>query len=144
MTNAIDINDVNNWIIEFLKNKEKWQNINNKTIVICPSFPFLLSFNSAFNGTNIKIGVQNVSTYDNGAYTGEVSATQVKGICEYVLVGHSERRKYFLENDDLLMKKNNQVLVNGLNPIYLVQDENTLIPQGVKIVVIQILLKTLI
>jgi triosephosphate isomerase len=69
--------------------------------------------------SSIIVGIQNSSEYESGAYTGEVSALMVKSIgVEYVLVGHSERRQYFGENNQQLALKINQLLKNGLIPIF--------------------------
>ena len=85
-------------------------------------------------GINIKIGAQNVSPFGEGAYTGEINAKQIKDFAEYVLIGHSERRKNFAETDDMLKKKTEISMNNGLKPIFLVQSKNAIIPQGVEVV----------
>jgi triosephosphate isomerase len=70
------------------------------------------------------VGSQNVSQYNNGAYTGEVSATMLSSInCNYVLIGHSERRQYFNETDDILIEKVKLALQNNLNIIYCIGED---------------------
>ena len=71
------------------------------------------------NASNFSIGAQNLSSKEGGAYTGEVSAKMLTSIdMEYVLVGHSERREYFNEGDNILFEKLNQSFENGLKPIF--------------------------
>lgn len=82
----------------------------------------------------LKLGAQDVSAYGNGAYTGEISAIQLKEWVEYVIIGHSERRNYFKEEDTLLTEKAKRAQEALLKSIYCVQDENTNIAEGVDIV----------
>jgi triosephosphate isomerase len=124
----------NNWLAEFLKHKDEIQESESKEIIIAPSFTLLLSFNSAFVDTNIALASQNLSPFDEGAYTGEVNAKQIKDYALFVIIGHSERRNYFNETDKTLSEKVNLALKYGLSPIYCVQGSETLIPEGVKII----------
>ena len=109
------------WIDAFLKHKELLDKLTEKEIIICPPFTLLFSFSQAFLGTNIQLGAQNISPFDSGAYTGEVNAKQIKDFAKFVLIGHSERRNNFLENDDMLSKKIELALKYSLAPIFLVQ-----------------------
>ena len=129
-------NEAKEWLENFIKIKESGQNFDNKEIVICPPFTLLSLFSSYIsnNSLPVKIGAQNVSPFDEGAYTGEVNAKQIKDFAEFVLIGHSERRNNFNETDELLSKKVEVSLKYGLKPIFLVQTSNNLIPQGVEIV----------
>jgi triosephosphate isomerase len=129
-------NEAKNWLEAFAKIKELNLDLTQKEIIICPSFTQLFSFFSYFSTNNIgvKLGAQNVSPFDEGAYTGEVNAKQLKDVIEYVLIGHSERRQNFNETEDMLAKKTAIALKYGLNPIFLVQNQQDLIPQGVQIV----------
>ena len=69
--------------------------------------------------SNVAVGAQNSSQFDSGAYTGEISAMMIKSIgVEYVLVGHSERREHFKENNELLALKIDRLLQNKLTPIF--------------------------
>lgn len=124
------------WLEAFKKIKELGQNTSGKEIVICPPFTLLSLFNSFIldNDLPAKVGAQNVSSFDEGAYTGEINARQVKDFAEFVLVGHSERRRSFNETDAELSKKIEFSLKYGLEPIFLVSSNEDIIPHGVKIV----------
>jgi triosephosphate isomerase (TIM) len=88
-------------------------------IIVIPPFPFINSIVNTLENSPIKVGAQNCSTQDSGAYTGEVSASMLKSVgAQYVVVGHSERRSYFNEQNEGLAEKVNQCLSNGLTPIY--------------------------
>jgi triosephosphate isomerase len=87
-------------------------------IVICPPLVDIAAVSEAAKGTNIKVGGQNVYWEKEGAFTGEVSATMLLGAgCEYVLVGHSERRQYFGESDDTVNRRLEVALEAGLSVI---------------------------
>lgn len=83
----------------------------------------------------IHLGVQNVSQFQSGAYTGEISAQMLEGLAEYVIIGHSERRKYLNETDEMLLKKVEQAKLSGLKIIYCVENDLMPIPDGVDIIV---------
>jgi len=82
----------------------------------------------------IHMGVQNVSSFSSGAYTGEVSAEMLTGITEYVIIGHSERRRYFNESDEDLFKKTEEAKNHGLLVIYCVENADQPIPESVDLV----------
>ncbi|MBR3153359.1 MAG: triose-phosphate isomerase [Clostridia bacterium] len=87
-------------------------------VIICVPFTDLFYCVSYAQDTNIKIGAQNVHFEDKGAFTGEVSAEMLKSVgVEYVIIGHSERRQYFAETDEIVNKKIKAALKNGLKPI---------------------------
>ena len=91
-------------------------------VVICPPFPFLHSIGKLLtSGGTIHLGAQNCHHQDSGAYTGEVSAKMLQSVgVEYVILGHSERRQYFHEDDALLSQKLKAALAAGLKPIFCV------------------------
>ncbi len=106
------------------------------TIIFCPSFPFLASAFQKIsqNGINIKLGAQDISQFEEGAYTGEVAASQISTLVNFAILGHSERRQNFKENDKTLSQKVTNARKSGIEPIFCVQDEKTPIPDGVSIV----------
>ncbi|MFO8236546.1 MAG: triose-phosphate isomerase [Bacteroidales bacterium] len=90
----------------------------NVSVIIAPPFTHLYEIFKLLNGTGIKVAAQNCSKEESGAYTGEVSASMIRSTgAEYVIIGHSERRSYFNEDDDDILKKNNVATKNELFPI---------------------------
>ncbi len=87
-------------------------------VVLCPSFTSLVVASGLIKGSQIKLGAQNMYHQNDGAYTGEVSSGMLKSVgCEYVILGHSERRQYFKESNDFINLKVKQALINNLIPI---------------------------
>ena len=87
-------------------------------VVLCVPYTDLFYCLMNAQGTNIKIGAQNMHWAENGAYTGEVSAKMLKSIgVEYVIIGHSERRQYFAETDETVNKKLKAAFEYELKPI---------------------------
>ena len=87
-------------------------------VVLCVPYIDLFYSLLTAQGTNIKIGAQNMHYEEKGAYTGEISAKMLKSIgVEYVIIGHSERRQYFKETDETVNKKIKAAFENGLKPI---------------------------
>lgn len=89
-------------------------------IILCVPFPFLLPIkNQVGNHSRISIGAQNCNEHQAGAYTGEVSASMLKSAgIPYVIIGHSERRQYYNEDDKTLAQKIDAAFANGLTPIF--------------------------
>lgn len=85
--------------------------------VICPPFTSLMIMSAQLTGTGIGVGAQNMHWAESGAYTGEVSPQMVREFCDYVIIGHSERRAYFGETDETVNKKLKSALSLGLIPI---------------------------
>lgn len=113
------IKETIDWVKEAKAELEK---IDRADIVICPPFSSLPAAVSLFEGTNIRVGAQDVSKFKKGAYTGEVSVEMLDGLVEYCIVGHSERRKYFGENDRDVIEKVKLLLGFGVTPILCVSD----------------------
>jgi triosephosphate isomerase len=88
--------------------------------VICSPFIHLHSLAQLAKGyNNIGVGAQNAHQAESGAYTGEISAKMIRSVgAQYVILGHSERRQYFGETNELLAKKTNTALINELTPIF--------------------------
>ena len=105
-----------NEINTLLEGKKK-----NCDVVICVPFTHLTSVNAVINPDVIGLGAENCSEHDKGASTGEVSAAMVKSTgATHVILGHSERRQYFGENNEQLLAKTKQALANGLIPVFCV------------------------
>jgi triosephosphate isomerase len=87
-------------------------------IVICPTYPNLAAAVGAACGSRIEIGAQNVFWAKEGAYTGEVSGPMLTAVgAKWVIIGHSERRQYFGETDETVLKRTQAALEYGLKPI---------------------------
>jgi len=91
-----------------------------RQVVIAPPFVHLLLIGTQINETDhLHLGAQNCHFETSGAYTGEVSPAMLKGVpVKYVIIGHSERREYFCENDTIVAKKVGAALANGLDVIF--------------------------
>jgi triosephosphate isomerase len=93
----------------------------NCDVIVCPPYTSLTEASKLINGSIIKLGAQNMYFEESGAFTGEVSASMLKSAgCEYVILGHSERRTIFGESDELINKKIKKALSAGLKPIFCV------------------------
>ena len=98
------------------------KNIKKAEVVICPPFLYLFSL-----GSGLKLGAQDCFWEEKGAYTGEISPLMLKNLgCRYVIIGHSERRKYLKETDGMINNKIKAVLRSGLRPILCVANLNQL------------------
>ena len=87
-------------------------------VIVCPPFPYLELVGDASEDVEFFVGAQNVSKFDNGAFTGEVSAKMLQSMnIDYCIVGHSERRKYFNETNQDVAEKVDKLLEADINPI---------------------------
>lgn len=87
-------------------------------IIVCPPFTSLYSVGEIIKGSKIKLGAQNCYIVEEGAYTGEISPLMLKNVnCDFVIIGHSERRQYFKETNELVNQKIKLVLKSKLTPI---------------------------
>lgn len=105
-------------------------------VVLCVPFIHISTIKSliALNRLPLRLGVQTVSSFAQGAYTGEVSAAMLKDLVEYTLIGHSERRNYFKETDQDLGEKVKQTKNAGIEPVYCIPNETAFIPDQVNFV----------
>lgn len=110
--------------------------LQNASVVVFPPFTAIAELQSLVktSGIGIALGAQDVSGYGEGAFTGEVTAGMVKEFASWVLIGHSERRKYFGETDEQLQKKVEQAKIAGLGVVYCVPDDVTVVPAGVDVI----------
>jgi triosephosphate isomerase len=94
---------------------------NASDVIVCPPFIALETASTLVKGTVINLGAQNMHFEDKGAFTGEVSADMLKSVgCEYVILGHSERRSIFGESDEFINNKIKSAVQAGLKPIFCV------------------------
>lgn len=111
-------------------------------VAVCPPYVSLAAVSEAIAGSGVRLGAQNMSDQDSGAFTGEVSAHMLKSAgCTYVILGHSERRLYFGETDQFVNRKVMKALSNQLVPIVCVGetiqernagDENAVVERQVR------------
>lgn len=86
--------------------------------IVCPPFTSLQAASAALKGSAFKLGAQNMSQHDEGAFTGEISGKMLKSIgCDYVILGHSERRQYYGETNEFVNVKTKKALSLGIIPI---------------------------
>jgi triosephosphate isomerase len=98
--------------------------------VLCPPFVALAAVADLLKPTTIKLGAQNMYWEDKGAYTGEISPLMLEGLCQYVIIGHSERRGYFGETDERVNRKIKAAFTHGLIPIVCVGESLELYEAG--------------
>jgi len=129
-----DLSQAQDWVRQWLKN---WppQGVEAE-IILAPSFIHLAFLRVFFSENNlpIKLCAQDISIYPSGAYTGEISGQMLLGSVDYVLIGHSERRKYFQETEEILRKKVTRAKESHLKPIFCVSEMEMPVPDGVEII----------
>jgi len=106
-------------LAEGIKNGLK--GLEGRDVVLCPPYVYLPAVREAVKGSSIGVGAQNGYFQPQGAFTGEVAFAMLKDIgCDYVIIGHSERRQIFKEDNDAINKKIKAALAVGLKPIFCV------------------------
>lgn len=106
------------------------------TIIVCPSAPFISEASQKIKSANwqIQLGSQDISRFEQGPFTGEFAASQIAYQVSYAIIGHSERRHNFGEDDEILAAKVDNALKVGIIPIFCIEDSESSIPENVKIV----------
>ncbi len=97
--------------------REVLDGVSGVEIVLCPPFISLWAAQTVLEGSPIGLGAQNMYWKDKGAFTGEISPVMLKELCQYVIIGHSERRQYFGETDESVNRKVKAALEHGLKSI---------------------------
>lgn len=97
--------------------RDELEKVSNVDKVICPPFVSLAPVRELIKGSSIKLGAQNLYFAEKGAYTGEISPLMIADLCEFVIIGHSERRQYFNETGEVVNKKIVAALKVSLKPI---------------------------
>ncbi len=93
-------------------------------VILCPPFTSLIAVYGVVHNTSVMLGAQNVNQHVNGAYTGEVSVEMLRGLVEFVIVGHSERRQQFGETDQIVSAKASAVIDAGMTAIICVGEDD--------------------
>ena len=120
------------WLTTFL-NFDFSRIQNRVTLILCPPYPLIPLVKEKLSGLPfVKIGCQNISFYNPGAYTGEVPARSIVGLVDYCIVGHSERRQYFSENHDYLAVKVKHLQSVNIEPIFCVRAVTDPYPPSIK------------
>lgn len=128
-----NLQEVLDWLSIVGPNLDHFENLK---IVICPRFSALPELHKEIKTNNypIILGSQDISPFGIGAFTGEEPAQLLIELVSMTIIGHSERREKFGETDEIVAQKFNQATSVGIEPVLCIQDVNTPIPQGVKIV----------
>src|SRR5688572_20089978 len=113
--------EAKNWLENF---KTEGVDLSNKEVIVCPTFTLIPAMHAYIKEHNlpVKLGVQDVSSYGEGSYTGSVNAKQAAEFVTHAVIGHSERRKYFHETDEDVLLKLKMLLENNITPILCVSD----------------------
>ncbi len=103
--------------------RQELDQIDNVDKIVCPPFISLATVRELIKGSSIKLGAQNIYFEEKGAYTGEISPPMLADLCEFVIIGHSERRQYFNETGEITNKKIRAALKVNLKPILCVGEK---------------------
>jgi len=135
---ASEVNSFTSELNPLIPNFKSWCDV-----VLCTPFVLLPSALESFKGTGVGVGAQNVSQFESGAYTGEVSVAQLSDIgTEYVIIGHSERREYYGETDESVNEKLIATLKSSIVPIVCVGEKLEQREAGVTVDLMALQVKT--
>lgn len=128
--------EATDWLQQFIRIKDEGLSEERK-VIICPPFTLLSEAKSLITNYKLPItlGAQDISPFEEGAYTGEINGRQIKELADYVIIGHSERRQNFQENDKVLSQKVAMAIKYQIIPTFCIQSQDNFIPGGVDIVV---------
>lgn len=114
--------EANLWLSYFKKNYQPSKNVK---VIICPPFPLIYPlFEKLKKISNLFLGAQDLSFYEEGSFTGEVTAKMLVGLINYVIIGHSERRTFFHETEEIIDKKVNLAFKYSIEPILCLRNLN--------------------
>ena len=103
--------------------RDELDKVKNVEKIVCPPFVSLAPVGELIKGSSVKLGAQNLYFAEKGAYTGEISPVMIADLCEFVIIGHSERRQYFNETGEIVNKKIAAALKAGLKPILCIGEQ---------------------
>ena len=125
-----DLPETNDWITKFLATYKADEN---KKIIICPPLPLIFSLKEKIKDIpNLHLGAQNISDIDEGNFTGEVTAKSLHGLVDFVILGHSERRRLFNETSEALAKKIRLAKKYNLQSILCIRNKEDLVTESTK------------
>ncbi len=110
-----EADDLINELVEFINSND----IGDIGVIICPPAPYLELTSDSASESDLFVGAQNVNDHESGAYTGEISAAMLESMnIDYCIIGHSERRKYYHESNEMLSEKVNRAIESSIQPIF--------------------------
>ena len=135
-----NLEEIHDWFETFLTLLEQDEKVTHALesqeihIIICPSFPFLLTVKELTKNTGLSVGAQDISVKAPGKYTGEVPAVLISNIAEYTIIGHSERRSYFGETEEIIKEKIALATSNDITSISCLRNSEDIVPQNATII----------
>jgi len=114
-----NIQETADWVNQTKTHLEEAKNVE---VVVCPPFTSIPTITGLLTDSIVKVGAQNVSDKPEGAFTGEVTAKMLKGLVTHCIIGHSERRRYYNENEEQVGQKIENLVAEGIIPILCISD----------------------